>query len=321
MNLDLLKGQTKQIEYLKKSREKSRLTHAYIFEGKKGVGKNELAHYFAALLYSNTNDLDMKSNTSRLIFNDEFLNLYTIYHKDSNVIKKEDIESLKEELSRTSLIKGPRVYIINDADTLNLSSANSLLKFIEEPRDDIYAILCTTNAKKIIPTIISRCQILRLNEINPNIVRISLIEKGIDRETSALLSLLTYDVKSAIELSNDTNTIKLFDYFKDFFNLKSEIDKVRYFEELNKNFSFNRNYIKSYVSLLILTFEDLLYLYQGIYDINLEIYIEKIEKLKDEFSYEDTIIKLEYLYKISSMLSDTNVLTTFVIENLSLNLM
>ena len=52
MNLDLLKYQTRQIEYLKNAKKNNRLAHAYILEGSRGVGKNELAHNFAFLLYS-----------------------------------------------------------------------------------------------------------------------------------------------------------------------------------------------------------------------------------------------------------------------------
>ncbi len=321
MNLDLLKYQHKQIEYLKNAKKKNRLAHAYIFEGSRGVGKNELAHYFACMLYSNGN-VDLNSNESRLILNDEFLNVYTIYPKNkSNVITKDQIISLKEEFSYTSQIDGPRVYIINDVDTMNVSSANSLLKFIEEPEQDLYGILLTTNSKKILPTILSRCQLIKLSELDSNFIRIELINEGLEHENAAILSLLTKDVDEAKRLSDDIKVIKMIESFKDFFNLETEIDKVSYFEALKKTLGFSRDIAKYYISLLILTYEDMIYLFKGKTKLNFEIYIDQIENLKDKYTYQECLNKLEYLYKLNNILNNTNVSVFYILTSLSFNLL
>ncbi len=97
MNLDLLESQKNLIDFLASSYNKKRLSHAYIFEGDKGVGKNELAHFFACLLYQE-DELNLNSNTSRLILNDEHLNVFTIY-PSGKVIKKEQIVELQEAFS------------------------------------------------------------------------------------------------------------------------------------------------------------------------------------------------------------------------------
>ncbi len=320
MNLDLLKYQTKQIEYLKNAKKNNRLTHAYIFEGPRGVGKNELAHYFACMLYSNSN-VDLNSNEARLILNDEFLNVYTIYPKNkSNTITKDQILSLKEEFSYTSQIKGPRIYIINDVDTMNVSSANSLLKFIEEPQDELYGVLLTTNSKKILPTILSRCQLIRLNELDANFIRKELINKGLDNETSSILSHITNDVFEAERLYHDNKIQNLIELFKDFFKLDNEVDKVKYFETLKKTIGFDKDLAKYYISLLILVFEDLIYLYNDIDKINFEIYIDNLEKLKDTFDINLVREKIMYLYKLNNLLNNTNVSVYYILTSLSFNL-
>ncbi len=320
MNLDLLKYQTKQIEYLKNAKKNNRLTHAYIFEGPRGVGKNELAHYFACMLYSNSN-VDLNSNEARLILNDEFLNVYTIYPKNkSNTITKDQILSLKEEFSYTSQIKGPRIYIINDVDTMNVSSANSLLKFIEEPQDELYGVLLTTNSKKILPTILSRCQLIRLNELDANFIRKELINKGLDNETSSILSHITNDVFEAERLYHDNKIQNLIELFKDFFKLDNEVDKVKYFETLKKTIGFDKDLAKYYISLLILVFEDLIYLYNDIDKINFEIYIDNLEKLKNTFDINLVREKIMYLYKLNNLLNNTNVSVYYILTSLSFNL-
>lgn len=93
-------------------------------------------------------------------------NLYgelKIINPVNKTIKKEEIEGLKDEFS-TREIEGKRqVYIINDAEVLNVSSANSILKFLEEPDGDVVAIFTTTNLDMVIKTIVSRCQVIKLN--------------------------------------------------------------------------------------------------------------------------------------------------------------
>lgn len=77
-------------------------------------------------------------------------------------VKKDDLSLLKEDFSLISLDGERRVYIIRDVDALNKYSANSLLKFLEEPNSDIIAILLCNNVSSVMETIVSRCQIVRL---------------------------------------------------------------------------------------------------------------------------------------------------------------
>lgn len=80
---------------------------------------------------------------------------------ESQTIKKEEILNIKEHFKTKSIYNSKRVYIIEEAEKLNSSSANTLLKFLEEPEDGIIAILITNNRNSVIDTIVSRCQIIR----------------------------------------------------------------------------------------------------------------------------------------------------------------
>ena len=81
-------------------------------------------------------------------------------------IKKEQLQTLQKEFNTKALIGNKRVYIITQADRLNKSAANSILKFLEEPEGNIIAILMTDNIYNVLTTIRSRCQILRLKKEN-----------------------------------------------------------------------------------------------------------------------------------------------------------
>ena len=102
-----------------------------------------------------------KCNICSLIDNDNYPDLYII-EGDNNLIKKEQIIKLEDDFKNTSLLKNKRIYIIKESEKMNDSSSNTLLKFLEEPNDNIVAILLTKDRYKLLPTIISRCQIISL---------------------------------------------------------------------------------------------------------------------------------------------------------------
>lgn len=101
-------------------------------------------------------------NICKRIDNDVFSELKVI-NPVNNVIKKESIIDVRNSFQTKSIEGKNEVYIINDAECLNISSANSILKFLEEPDGNSVAIFTTTNKNKVLPTILSRCQIITLN--------------------------------------------------------------------------------------------------------------------------------------------------------------
>ena len=109
-----------------------------------------------------------KCNICNLIDNDNYPDL-KIISSDGNWIKKQQLLDLQADFNNKSMLNNKRIYVINEADKLNTSSSNSLLKFLEEPEDDIIAILLTTNRYLLLDTIISRCQIFNLKKLDYSI--------------------------------------------------------------------------------------------------------------------------------------------------------
>ena len=85
-----------------------------------------------------------------------------IIEPDGLLIKKQQILDLQKEFSLSSVEGNKRVYIIRNCEKMRPETANSMLKFLEEPESDITAILMTNNINNILSTIISRCQIIRI---------------------------------------------------------------------------------------------------------------------------------------------------------------
>lgn len=85
-----------------------------------------------------------------------------VIEPDGKNIKKEQVLDLKKRFSSIPMFTNNNIYILKNADKLNNSSANTILKFVEEPNDAVLGFLLATNINNVIPTIKSRCEILSL---------------------------------------------------------------------------------------------------------------------------------------------------------------
>jgi len=137
------------INFLRKSYSEGRLVHAYLFFGGDKDEKINIAKKFAKLV------LGDDEVTSRLIDSDEHANVITI-RPDGKRIKKEQIIFLKTEIAKKSVENRAKIYIIEAADKMSISAANSLLKFLEEPAPDVYIILISPSKEGLLSTIVSR---------------------------------------------------------------------------------------------------------------------------------------------------------------------
>ena len=98
-------------------------------------------------------------NICNSIDNNEYIEL-KIIKPDGMWIKKSQIDELQEDFSKKKIIGKNKVYIIDNAEKLNISASNSLLKFLEEPNENIVGILIVNRSDELLETIVSRCQII-----------------------------------------------------------------------------------------------------------------------------------------------------------------
>ena len=156
----------KDNDFYKYAKNLKRYYHAYIFEVDDINNSFPLILSFAKMIicsnhYTN-NESCLDCNICHLIDNNTYSDL-KIIEPDGISIKKEQIQALQQSLSLKSSNNTNQVYIIKESDKMNPSASNSLLKFIEEPEEGIYAILITTDRNQILPTIISRCNLISLS--------------------------------------------------------------------------------------------------------------------------------------------------------------
>lgn len=145
---------------LSSSLNNNKLVQAYLFSSDDIEYIFNYAKDFAkAILNLSGQDEDILNNIYKKIDKDEY-NELKIIKPDGKFIKKEQLIELQNSLSNKPVEGNKMIYIIRNCECLNDSSANSILKFIEEPEEDTIAILLTNNINMVIPTIKSRCQVL-----------------------------------------------------------------------------------------------------------------------------------------------------------------
>ena len=194
----------------------SKLSHAYLIE----VGDYELDFNYILsfikmiILNCKYDDIDKNSNTSVLIDNNNYPDLMII-EPEGQWIKKNQLLKLQEEFNNKSLLNNKRIYIIKQSDKLNSSSANTILKFLEEPNDEIIAILLTTNRYQVIDTVLSRCQILSLKD-DFNLENVS-------SSTREFLELLLNEKELFIRYNYIFNNL-----LKDKFESKKVLSEIQY---------------------------------------------------------------------------------------------
>ena len=172
-------GQTAITNTLKNAIDQNHLAQALLFTGPRGVGKTTCARILAKMINSNDSENE----------NEDFaFNIFELDAASNNSV--DDIRSLTDQVRIPPQVGNYKVYIIDEVHMLSASAFNAFLKTLEEPPKHCIFILATTEKHKIIPTILSRCQIFDFKRITvndaKNYLKVIAEEQGITAEDDAL---------------------------------------------------------------------------------------------------------------------------------------
>jgi len=210
-------------------------------------------------------------------------------------------------------IGGKKVYIIHLIEKATLGAVNSLLKFLEEPIDDVVAIITTQNISKVLSTIISRCQLIRLKDYNSYDLENLLISEGFDEEDAFLASKLFTNINDAKDYlsSNEYNQIKDAS-LETLHEIAIGNDPILYNMQNTYKILTNKDKAYQYLAIIILYLKDVVNFQnnQKIHFINhkndLEILSKKIKNINDSLK----------LLMINQGYLSTNVNVNLLLENL-----
>ena len=181
----------------------NKLSHAYLLSGSIGMPLKDVAIYLAkSILCDNPNPLACNSCITCMRIDEGNYPDVMVFDGENAKIKKGDIEKITSSFDKTALEeKGIMIYVLHLVETMTPIAVNSLLKFLEEPGRNIFAFLTTENESKILPTIISRTQVLRFREIDRQKIIKDAENMGVFEEDAQILSGFYNDASTIKEIA------------------------------------------------------------------------------------------------------------------------
>lgn len=238
----------------KNALENNRFFHAYLLSGPTGTPIFEIAKFLSKCLLNNKHELKEEDNIiSKTVENRTYPDLIIIDTKKEQV-KIDDIRRIEDKFSQTSINQlGIKIYIINLIENLRTNEANALLKFLEEPLDNTYAILTTENEYSILPTILSRTEIVRFSSVNKNDLIDECIKLGVNKKDAEILTFFQNDASMIKEEIENEDYLEVKKYVENFINLLPNKEKLRFFvlNEINPNLK-SKIQIRLFIDLLII---------------------------------------------------------------------
>ena len=264
----------------------NKVSQAYLIKGSDGTPTLDIALFLAkTLICEEPSPLACSSCLNCIRFEEGNYADFMLIDGSKNTIKVGDIENLQKFLSSSSLEKKKKkIYIINRLENANKEAVNALLKTLEEPTSSVYAFITTQNEAKILPTIISRCQILSLLPINKSIVKQNAINEGVLLEDADILSYFYCDVEVIKQKSEEENYKEQKKLLYETLNaLTISSEEAIYYAQTNliKNIKTKED-ARLYIDLLSIAFKDILHI-QNNQPLVLEGAKEQIDTLSKKY--------------------------------------
>ena len=275
------------IQYIKDAVGQNKVSHAYILNGQRGSGKKMLAKLFAMTLQCESGEAEPCGECRSCIQanNGNQPDIITVKHEKPASISVDDVRT---QINGDIMIKpysSPyKVYIVPEADLMTVQAQNAILKTIEEPPEYAVIFLLTENADSLLPTIRSRCDKIKLRNINDKLVKKYLMEQMQvpDYQADLCAAFAQGNIGRAIMLakSEHFNEIK-----EDAIQLMKYIDEMELSEIVAAIKEINRYKLEvaDYLDIMTIWYRDVL-LYKATKDVGGLVFGDQLKYIKQKAS-------------------------------------
>ncbi|MCB6288483.1 DNA polymerase III subunit delta' [[Clostridium] scindens] len=313
------------INYIRNAVREDKVSRAYILNGERGAGKKMLANLFAATLLCEKGGPDPcnECHSCRQAESGNHPDIIKVTHEKPNSISVDDI---REQVNNTIMIKpyqGPyKVYIIPQADMMTPQAQNALLKTIEEPPEYAVIMLLTENADTLLPTINSRCVMLKLRNIKDTLIKKYLMEtmQVPDYKADMCTAFAQGNMGRAIMLANSEHFNEIRDEAVQLLKYINEMELSEIVQAVSRITAYKLE-INDYLDIIMIWYRDVL-LYKATKDMDKVVFKDQIKYIKERAkrsSYEGIELIIESLEKAKARLK-ANVNFDLVMELLFLTI-
>ncbi|MCC8142408.1 MAG: DNA polymerase III subunit delta' [Lachnospiraceae bacterium] len=255
-------GHEQIISNLQNAVHRDQVSHAYLLNGPDGSGKMMLAEAFAMLLLCEDpqgGEACGKCRSCRQALGHNQPDIIYVTHEKAGI----SVDDVRQQINRDVEIRPYssryKVYIVDEAEKMNVQAQNALLKTLEEPPAYVVILLLTTNADALLPTILSRCVRINLKAVEDGRIRIHLVrDLSVPDETADLcVAFAQGNVGRAMALASSKQLEELKEYA---FSLIVKLNRLPTYELVSElEFFDNRKEdIPLFSDLLLLLFRDVL---------------------------------------------------------------
>lgn len=278
-------------QHFKNAINSDKVSHAYIFNGEKGMGKKTIASEFALALQCElySGEACMKCHSCLQAISKNHPDIIWVTHEKPNSIGVEDVrEQIINDIQIKPYNSRYKIYIIDEATKLTPAAQNALLKTIEEPPEYGIILFLAENVNVFLQTILSRCMVLNMKPLSNNVIKEYLMNNHETPDYQADLASIFSggNLGKAIYL---TSSEKFNEMRNDVTHFLKYIEEMEAYEVVDavKHLSDYKVEILDYIDLMIIWFRDIL-LYKATQDINNLLF-------KEEYSFiREQSIKLTY---------------------------
>lgn len=273
------------IQYIQDAVEQGKVSHAYILNGQRGSGKKMLARLFAMTLQCESGKSEPcgECRSCKQANSGNHPDIITVRHEKPASISVDDI---RQQVNGDIMIKpysSPyKVYIIPEADLLTVQAQNALLKTIEEPPEYAIIFLLTENVDSLLPTIRSRCVMLKLRNIRDTLVKKYLMEQVQipDYQADLCAAFAQGNIGRALMLarSEHFNEIK-----EEAVQLLKYIDEMELHEIVSAIKEINKYKLEvtDYLDIITIWYRDIL-LYKATKDVGSLVFSDHLKFIKEK---------------------------------------